>query len=389
MVKIDAYLFGYRRLKIDPGDLSRLTSILLRASIPSTINNDGTLTVRERDFDKIKDLITGRIEFSYSEPLGAYGLWKRLPHKGAILVSLLVSILFVVFLSGLVWDIRVEGNDTLTDTEIILALADCGFEIGDRWGSVDLSETESAFLDKYLDIAWININRRGSVAYIKLLEKDNNKDDNIDLDNEPSNLVATVDCVIEEITVKRGVAVVKAGDVVRRGDVLVLGILPAEVGGGFCNAEATVIGRVNDSVSVEIEREYDKKTEINKKLYSCRVKIFKIFLNIFKRYGNLTNECVIIENEIKCSLFDKKTIPLSISTSYITEYVFEKAFYSDEELIGIASQRLTSLTLSRIEGADLIKIKTTGNFTDRGYCITNDILFLAEVSERMKLEIEN
>ena len=66
MVKIDALIFGYRRLKIDPVDLSVFTSLLIRASIPSVINNDGTLTVRERDFEKTKELMSGRIDFTYS-----------------------------------------------------------------------------------------------------------------------------------------------------------------------------------------------------------------------------------------------------------------------------------------------------------------------------------
>lgn len=389
MVKIDAFIFGYRRLNIDPENLSLLTSILLRASIPSVINNDGTVTVRERDFDKILKLISGRIKFSYSEALGIYGWWRRLEHKAPIVISTVISVCLVIFLSNLVWDIRVEGNEALTDSEVILTLAECGFEIGDMWSGIDRSEIESTFLDKNSAISWININRRGSVAYIKVLEKEINKEEDKEIENsEPSNLVAAADCVIEEITVKRGIAVVKAGDTVRKGDLLVIGALPPESGGGFCNAEATVIGRINDHISVDVARNYEKKTDLNKKLYSCTVNFFKISLNIFKRYGNLTNECVIIENEIKYSLFDRCALPLSVSTSYIMEYASDEVFYTDEELVKIACDRLMALTASRLEGADLLKIKTAGDFTDEGYSISSDIVFLCEVSERVKLEIE-
>ena len=105
MVKIDALIFGYRRLKIDPVDLSVFTSILIRASVPSIINNNGTLTVRERDFEKIKELMSGRIDFTYSQPLGLLGAWKMLDHKFAIMLSVAISALMVIILSGFVWDI--------------------------------------------------------------------------------------------------------------------------------------------------------------------------------------------------------------------------------------------------------------------------------------------
>ncbi len=388
MVRIDLFIFGYRRLKIEPEQLSLFCSLLLRASIPSTINNDGSITIRERDFEKIRKIIKGRIDFTYSESLGISGWWRRLEHKAVVVSSFLLSVLIVVFLSGLIWDIRVDGNEKITDTEIILALRDSGFEIGGRWGGVDLSKTETNILDSHPEIAWININRRGSVAYISLIEKEQNNEENINLVNRPSNLISTVDCVIEEITVRQGIAVVKPGDVVKRGDILVVGVLPEEAGGGLCPADASVIGRVKDTVSVQIDREYDKKIEIQRKIYSCSLKIFNFSINIFKRYRNLTNECVIIENEIKCSLFDKVSLPFSIITAHVIEYSYENAAYSDEQLCEIGAQRLSSLTMSRIEVADLLKMRTTGEFTEKGYRIENDITFLTEISERVIIDTE-
>lgn len=387
MVKIDALIFGYRKMSIAPDRLSTLTSILLRASVPSVINNDGTVIVRERDIDKIIDLISGRIEYSLSEPLGIYGWWKRLKYKWAILISICISITMITLLSGIVWDIRVEGNTSVTDSEVILKLRDCGFEIGDYWAGVDRSELETAFLADSEEISWININRRGCVAYIKVIEKEYN-DKEIAEGDEPSNLVASTDCVIEEITVKRGIAVVKPGDTVKKGDILVIGALPPESGGGFCSAEANVVGRINDTVSIEVARNYEKKTDREKKLYSITLNLFKFSLNIFKRYGNLTNECVIIEDEIKCSLFNKCKLPLSVKRVYIVDYEYENAVYTDDELVKIASDRLMSLSLSRLYEADLLKIKTEGDFTDEGYRIMTHMVFLSDVSERVKLDIE-
>lgn len=386
MVKIDALIFGYRRLKINPDDLSTLSGILIRASVSSRINNDGTVTVRERDFEKTLDLLSGRIEFSYSDPLGLYGWWKRIPHKYSLILSILICAVVLMLLSNMVWDIRIEGNEKTTDSEIVIGLSECGFDIGDLWQLADLSKIEVAFLDKSENVSWININRRGSVAYVKVIEREE-ADKIKEQTNSPSNLVATTDCVIEEITVRRGTAVVKPGDTVKAGDLLVIGIIPIESGGGWCAADATVIGRIYNNVTASVDREYNKRIASDKRLNSCSVNIFNFSINIFKRYRNFNNECDIIENEIKCSLFNKCKLPISIRLEYLTESRYENATYTDEELVNIAFRRLTSLLALRLCNADLLKMQTDGGFSDTGYSISTDIVYLDDVAERVKLEI--
>ncbi len=388
MAKIDFFIFGYRKLKIDPADLSLVTGILIRASIPSVINNDGTITVRERDFEKIDGLISGRIGFTYSDAKGIYGFLSGISNRGTLLFAAAISSLVLIFLSSLVWDIRVDGNEKITDSEVILALKQCGFEIGDFWINTDTEKIESALLNTNENISWVNINRRGTVAYIKVIEKEEKKEELEETKNGYANIVAASDCVIEEITVKSGIPAVKAGDVVKAGDILVIGSLPEEAGGGFCRAEASVIGRVSDSVSVSVDRISEISTYTERKLYSRTVKIFNFSLNIFKLYGNLTDECVIIDDEITYSLFDSYKLPICISSTYVLEERLEKVTYTDEELVNIASSRLSSLMASRLLDSDLIRVKTEGYFTDSGYFICSDMLFLSDVGAEVEFDVE-
>ena len=99
------------------------------------------------------------------------------------------------------------------------------------------------------------------------------------------------------------------------------------------------------------------------------------------------DECDIIENEIKCALFDMCKLPLSITLKYITQYTYENGVYTDDQLVEIASSRLMSLIALRLENSDLIRIKTRGDFTDTGYTMSTEIVFLSDVAERVKLEI--
>ena len=387
MAGIDYWLFGYRDIRIDPDDLSAVTSLLLRASLSSRINWDGTIRIKERDFTKIRDLLSGRINYEVSEQRGAFAFWIKRRYKALTVFSVVFSLILTLFLSELVWDIRVEGNEEITDASIIYSLSECGFSIGDVWRLVDLSAVENRLLKECDDLAWVNVNRRGTVAYVKVIEKEGE-----DKEETPvpfySNVVATTDCVIEEITVKSGVAVVKVGDAVKKGDVLIMGILPEEFGGGFCRAEGQIKGRVSDEVSLFVAREYEKSLLSGKKLYSCALNIFKISINIFKLYGNLTDECDIIENEISYSLLNKHKLPLSVSLTYIPEYDNVAMTYDDKQIVKVALTRLDFQLSELLSDADLIKASTSGEFTDEGYSVSSHVVYSCEVGVEASFDLE-
>ena len=386
MVRIDCLVFGYRKLKISGDDLSRVTSIFINNGISSTINNDGTIIVRERDFTKIQNLLQGRIEFIASEPKGLYGRWKKFKYKKTLIFSLVISAMLFAGSTSLVWDIRIVGNESIPDSEIILGLSHEGFEVGSLWGRVDKSVVESSFLKQNSNISWININRRGMVAYVTVLERSDEEYDDVQ-STDYANIVATEDCVVEEITVKSGTAVVKPGDVVKKGDLLISGISPGE-SGGFCKAEGTVIGRVNEKIDVNLMRNHKLRVPSGRKIYSISLNFFNFSLNIFKLYRNLTNECDIIDCEKSYSLFGKAKLPFSINIKYITDYNVEYAEYSNAEMVNVAASRLNGLIASRLTGCDLIKAKTFGHYTDNGYYLCSDVTFLCSVGVTKKFEVD-
>ncbi len=388
MVRIDCLIFGYRRLKIEPNDLSLVTSILIRSSVFSSINSDGTITVKEKDFEKIKSLLSGRVDFSFSDPLGLYGKCLRLENKRAIICALAFSLFLTLFLSGVVWDVRVSGNERISADEVIDLLYDSGFGVGDLWLLSDKSAIESDCLAADDRVAWININRRGTVAYVRIIERNNETEPPAAIPDGYSNIVAARTCVIEEITVKRGVAVVKPGDAVKKGDLLVAGILPAESGGGFCHAEASIIGRVADSVTVDMSRNYDKMTYLGRETYSISLNLFNFSINIFKKYGKMTNECDIIDDEITYTHSGGGRLPFSITVSYIPLFEAVPTEYTDDELVMLASDKMTELINEMLSESDLLRIQTEGDFTEGGYRLTSRLIYLAGVGDNIDFTAE-
>ena len=372
MARIDLFIFGYRRYKTDKSVIAEISSEMLRRGISAVMKDDGSFLARERDRSEIL-IILKKYEFEESRPLGLFGAIKRFPHKIALTLGIIISAITVLYSSSLVWDIRVEGNEGLTDVQVISELEKCGFSIGESWASLNCGEVELRVLAQSEDIGWISINRRGTVAYVTVIEKEKNKLPEKPDEAKYGNIVADRDCVIEEITVKRGQAMVKEGETVKKGDILILGALPAEAGGGLCRAEGTVIGRSTEVISIEVGREYERKRESDVICESVTLNIFGRKINIYKNYGNLPDVCVIIEEISTVSLLGRYKLPITLERCNLKVYETEHLLYSDEELVCVAVARLRAKTAERLEHADLLKIRTDGHYTENGYIATNSI----------------
>ena len=379
MEKIDSLIFGYRKIIVPREHLSRVASVLLSRGIFCEIKADGSISVRDRDAERVKKIISHRAEYTMTDSLGLIGRLKRMKHKTAILLGTALTILLCLMSSNTVWDIRVDGNERIPDSAIIYELSRCGLEVGDSWSSVDSGEIENGLLQGFDKLSWININRRGSVAYVTVIEKDNIKEEEIQVKVGYANVIAECDAVIQEITVTHGVAAVKPGDVVKKGDLLIYGIIPEESGGGYCYAEGRVLGIVSDTVDTTLERNYEEKTKSSMETVELSVKIFDFSLNLFKKYGNSYKDCDIIVDRNTFSLFGKCKLPLEITTRSATEYTVSESAYTDTELVDTCLARHTAEVNYLLSDADLLKIRTWGEFTDTGYRMSSSITYSADI----------
>ena len=378
MAKINHLIFGYREIKISPEDSAGLANFLMRSGISADFLTPGCVILSESDYKRCRSVIEKLSPVSVSDCHGLYGALRSVRSKFTILSAIILSTILTVLLSNVVWDIRIDGNDKLSTQRIEEYLNDVGFSIGNLWWNIDCSEIELSVLEKYDDISWINVNRRGTVAYVTVSENENPKEESVHKP-EFSNIIATRDCVIEEITVTHGTAAVKVGDAVKKGDPLIYGIITTDVESRLCRAEGTVIGRISDTVSVDISREYEKKIPSGEEIVSVDINIFNFCVNIFKIYGNYYDECDIIEEKNSLSLSAGQRLPISVNLKYVTTYSVSLEKHSDESMIKAAGERHAAQLAGVLARADLLKISTSASFSDIGYLMRSDIVYLEDV----------
>ena len=375
------FLLSYRIIFPKDDYLSEVVRALHKAGISFRVRRNAIYLSGESYKRVIGSLDEGRMEAS-SDFLGIFGFIKGLLRRKGVAFGLVIIFILSFFSCNTVFDIRIDGLESITEEKILSELAQNGFSVGSSWLGADIKKTESALLAASDDIGWISINRRGSVAYVEIREKS--------IDDIPSykysNIVAGYDCIIEDITVTHGYARVDVGDTVKKGDVLISGI-PENEGEPFCAAEGVIIGRVNDTVYAYEDRILEEKCEKYDGIVGFSVKIFKKTINIFKIYGNSTDKYDIIENKYNYKLYGKR-IPISFSTYTKTDFEIVKTEKTDEELIRSVSKRTAELVLSVTETADLVSLKSHGRLTTEGYLLCTEVVFLKDVSVTVPFDLE-
>ncbi len=374
------YLFGYRDIILCREDLGRACAALLSSGLPGVIREPCTISVPLYRQKKYFKAFLG-IPYTLGEPKGLPSLLLAAIKRRFLIAGVIASVLLYVFSSAFVWDVRISGNVEVGDEAVKKELSAAGLYCGAAWHSLSCDKVENTTLASSPSIGWISINRRGTVAYVKVKEK-HLPSEVIDSGGY-SNVVATEACVIEEITVTSGVATVKVGDTVKAGDILISGIVKSPTGEVCVRACGEVRGRVIRESEVFVPRCETKESVISTHHVRTDVKIFNFSLNIFKIYGKSDNGCVIIEDEKEYTLGKDCRLPFSVVHTYALQTVGKEVVYKDSELITAARRRMDEVRAQSLSRCDVLRISTVGSLSEAGYSLSSTAVVITSVGSEV------
>ena len=139
-----------------------------------------------------------------------------------------------------------------------------------KW-NIHTDDITQYLLETFEDISWVSVSIDGTEALIRIVETIP-KPEIIDKQT-PSDLVAKKDSVIQSIITEAGTPMVQSGDVVKKGDVLISGEVvlvvgdEEEAGREYVNARGTVLAKTWYTLEEELPLSYTEKkyTGIEKK----------------------------------------------------------------------------------------------------------------------------
>ena len=284
------FFAGWRELRFPAGDRAAVFDAMFRAGIGlrrETRRGERIVCrIAERDARAASLLLAALgTDFIMGEPRGMPAVLAFCRGRPAIPLGLLLTAGWLWFSGGLVWDVRVEGN-TKTPTETILTkLEELGFGVGTRFRGVDFDQLHADYAAVQNDIAWLSVYMDGTVARVQVRElwADGTAPDR---DGIGANVAARESGVIEEINVFEGEALLRPGDFVRPGQVVISGVIEKKDGGfRWEYAAGEVRAAVTVPLSVEIPLTRTEMRPTGEEFVSRTIKIFKKTINLSGNYG--------------------------------------------------------------------------------------------------------
>ena len=394
------WLLGHTTLSTDVDYSARLLEVCRRLSIPyENFQNtaDGGISLR---FTASSARRLASVCNDYGIPLtllshgGLPRFLKRLLRRPGLWVGAMIGLVLYLVAGSVFWDIRVSGNTTLSDATVRQSLAACGLTVGSpiRGFEADVTENRVLLLDDRL--AWLSVNRKGTVAYVEVREAVKSPETD---QPPPRDMVASLGGVIEYIELETGNVRVKAGQTVSPGDVLVSGIYDStQTGIRVESANARVFARTVREFSVEIPLTYEEKRYLTPE-YGTDVTIFREKSVIFfgrhikfsKKYGNPTGFCDIMEDEKSWGLADGVGFPISTRTVWYLPYEMTTATRTYAEAEELAYLELAKYVARIPGGATLIGKQITAIRRGDAFILCCTLTAIEDIATERIIEIDN
>lgn len=219
------------RVRIDGFRPERLISQLAGQGIPmrNIRHKDETevyLTLPAGGYKKLKKLTKSKYKLTVIEEGGSRPVLQNLRRNKLLAAGVLVFMAVFLLQSSIIKEIQVIGCETIPEDELRAVLKEEGLYEGCR-KNFDCDEIEIRLFQEYESIVWAKVSYQGSYVQVEISEGEIQEEE-IRNREKPCHLVAEQDCYIEKVYTYKGRSHVAEGDFVKKGGILISGIVPIE-----------------------------------------------------------------------------------------------------------------------------------------------------------------
>ena len=186
-----------------------------------------------------------------------------------------------------------------------------------------------------------------------------------------------------------GKKIVKVGDVVKKGDLLISGVIDSQAQGvRYEHANGIVKAYTIKNISVKIPFENTKKVYTGRVVREQYYKIYNFPINFLSNSSNLDGLYDTIEKKEMLCLFGISEIPIEITERVHYEYTLQSIRYTYNEASEVAFAQLTEQLTTALYSAELISKKVTTYYDDKYYYIECEIYCLEDIAEEQQIFLD-
>ena len=292
------------------------------------------------------------LEIELLSETGGKKLARSAKRRAVLVVLAAVSITLAAVSSLFLWNIEIEGNDKLSDAQILRVLSECGVDYGAFWPSLSSDEVRSYVVSEMPEIAWMSLNVRSSKAHAVVRERAKSG-------------------VIKRMSVLEGESAAAAGSVVAKGDILVRGLMSSETGDErYVHSMALVIADTWYEISAQTPLNEDRKIERGHTDTAFSLVIGKKRINFFSDSRNKYTSCDKINKLRYISLCDVFTLPLGYAIERTTQYETKPMPINEAEAVERLKADLRSELQRRIGDGQIVSEEYSVSKTEELLTVT-------------------
>ena len=342
-------IFGYLRISIYGDFKEKALTLCAQNGITLWHNRlkEGKIecSILVKDFKFLRSVIRGKeVKVHILKKRGVPFILNRYKKRSGILAGAVLFFAVIQLMSGYIWIIDVKGNDKIGTETVLSACHSVGLDIGIKKDSFYPKLKREELMLRLDGVAWSSLNVEGSRLTVNVTEiKEREKEKTF------SNLKATSDGIIEKLDITSGTSVVSVGQAVKKGDLLVSGIIETADGTRFVGSKGKVYAKTKEEIvlSENYVQKHSVPTGKTKTKTVIEIFNFKIPLYLGAEKGLYETE----RNEKTLKLFSSN-LPIKIYTKKFAFLKEEKVTYSYTELCKRLEKKLEEL-MKKSENGEL------------------------------------
>lgn len=224
-------------------------------------------------------------KFKVVDKSGGILLFILLKRRISLVIGGILFFVVIYVMSNFIWSIQIDTKNNISPFEIRQQLNEIGIKPGLKKTDLNVYEIERKMENLNDQIMWIRTRIEGSTLKLVIEEKINPP--SLEENENPNEVVAKMDGEIQRVYTYSGNAAVKPGDIVKKGDTLILGVQGREGFEREVKPKGTVIANTFYEKDMEVQINGDKLTRSGNKKNEMYLNVFgkKIYLKkVLDRY---------------------------------------------------------------------------------------------------------
>ena len=353
------YILGYVRITVEGYYIERFINICTTSKILiwNLKREKGVklyLNIGIKDFYKaIKVAKKLKCKVKIIRKRGIPFLINKYKKRKIFFIALITITILIGISTNYVWNINIEVEENLEIQNIERDIKEAGLEVGMLKNKVNVQDIVNKIRLKRSDISWMGIELKGTNAIVKIV-KSKEAPEIID-EKDYSNIVSDKSGIVTKIIAQNGTALVKVGDEVKEGQILIQGVMEGKyTGTRFVHSLGEIEAIVKYNKTKKIPLKTTEKVTTGKKETKYKIKINNFQINFYKTLSKFKFYDTI-EIEKKFKIFSNLYLPISfikITNQEIKEIEKE---YTVEEATEIGTRELEQeIELEIGEGKNIV-----------------------------------